>query len=70
MLLDVAVRDLADVIPVIAAVGYDAGTAVPLADPGDDTGRQILDLRPGIVVIELTRHSPARALEQRGDGVA
>ncbi len=31
---------------------------------------QVLDLDTGVVVVELTRHRPSGALEERGDGVA
>src|SRR5258706_11595871 len=70
MLHDVPRRDVDDVLAVIAAFGQCQRLSMPLMDPGLRAEREILDLRAGVVVVELARHRPPGPLEQRGDGVA
>ena len=67
MLVDVALRDLADVLAVIAALGNleRARRASSCARAPARCSAEVLDLRAGVVVVELARHLPAGPLEQR-----
>src|SRR5207302_4839511 len=64
---EVALRDLADVLPVISALRQRGRLPALLADPGLHAARQIRDLHAAIVVVELPRHPPAGPSEQGGD---
>ena len=66
----VALADLADVLPVVAALRQLGRLPAQLADPGLHAVRQIHDLGAAIVVIKFPGHAPAGPFEQGGDGVA
>ena len=70
MLRHVSLGDLGDVRAVIAALGNLQRSAGELAHSRLRAQRQVVDLHAGVVVVELTRHAPARPLEQRRNGVA
>ena len=70
MLGDVALRDLADVLALVALLGDLSGEATRLANSRLHAARQIQDLTAAVVVVELAAHLPAGPLEQRRDGVA
>ncbi len=62
-------RDLADVLAVIAAF-RDRDGATRGVDVRLHAALEVLDLDAGIVVVELARHAPPGALEQRRYGIA
>ena len=66
----VALRDLADVLAVIAVLGKRGRVAQQLLRARAHRDREILDLLAGVVVVELARHRVALRLEQRRDRVA
>ena len=70
VLVDVALRQFANVFAVIAALGQRHVLAGELPHARLHAEREVRDLRPGVVVVELSRDAPAGRREQRRDRVA
>src|SRR5678816_4918731 len=68
--VDVLGRDLGDVFAVVTALGNLERAGTRLGDARLYAAREVRDLRPGVVVVELPRHLPAAPLEQASDGIA
>jgi hypothetical protein len=69
-LVEVALRELANVLAVVTVFGKCDVLAEDLLRAGAHRQRKVLDLRARIVVIELARHVGALPLDQSRDGVA
>ena len=69
-LVEVALRELADVFAAIAVLRELARFAEDLLGARADRHGEILDLRAGVVVVELARDLAALPLQQVGERVA
>ena len=69
-LVEIALRELADVFAAVAVLGELARFAEDLAGARTHRYGEIPDLLPGVVVVELARDVAALPLEQVRDGVA
>ena len=65
----VPLGNFGDVLAVISALGNGERPARALDDARLDAGAKLLDLGARVVVVELARHRPPGAAEQRGDRI-
>ena len=70
MRLEVSLRDFPDILTVVAALGDGERKTPQLGDACRHACGEVLNLSAGVVVVELSTHSPAGAREQGRDRIA